>query len=274
MLNHNHFNDRLTQKGITLSNFRRYRFFIMSTFLVFGVFVNAYANKTTSLNVFVDSSYPPYMYKVKGLEAGGLYPKILKEIANKTGHKFNIQAYPWARALSQGALGKGAIAGAYKNDERLNIYDFSNPIYQEKLVLFVNKNNQFDFEGISDLKGKVIGVNRGWSYGQAFDAAREEGIFNVNVRNNPKENFKMLALGRIDSLILDQLSGESYLQLMGLEDKIVMLPKPFSINNAYLILNKKLNKRIFLNEFNTALEQLRSNGRYKHIVQSFIKEAF
>ena len=231
--------------------------------------LSCYANDKSdniALTIFVDSNYPPYMYKLNGIEADGLYPRLLEEIARQAGKKVELNAYPWARALSEGALGKGAVGGAYKNHERLKIYDYSKPIYQEKLVVFVNKNSKFDFKGISDLKGKIVGVNRAWSYGQNFDSARDSNLFSVNVRNKPSENFKMLALGRIDCLILDQLSGESYIRLMGLEDQVMVLPTPFSINNAYLMIHKKRQMKDFLSDFNTGLDELRKSGKYQAIV--------
>ena len=245
---------------------------IIFALFILGLFSNAYGEGDSELTIFVDNSYPPYMYKVKGTEADGLYPRLLEETIKQTGHKVEIKAYPWARALLNGDSGIGAVGGAYKNDDRLKTYDFSIPLYQEKLVIFVNKNNKFEFNSIEDLKGKVIGVNRGWSYGQVFDKARANKLFKVNIRSNPNANFKMLALGRIDCLILDQLSGESYIRLLGINDQITSLPNAFSINNGYLIIPKKLKMEKFLNEFNVALDKLKKDGTYNNLLQNFIQE--
>jgi len=239
--------------------------------LILGLCSNAHGQDTDKLTIFVDNSYPPYMYQLKETEAVGLYPRLLEEVVKQAGHKIEIKAYPWKRALLYSAEGKGAVGGAYKNDERVKTYDYSIPLYQEKLVLFVNKNSQFEFNTIEDLKGKVIGVNRGWSYGQEFDAARASKLFTVSIRNKPNDNFKMLDLGRIDCLILDQRSGDSYIRLLGIEDQVTSLPKAFSINNGYLIIPKKLKMKKFLNEFNSALETMQKDGTYNNIVQTFIQ---
>ena len=233
---------------------------------------NAYGQDDGRLTIFVDDSYPPYMYKVKGTGADGLYPRLLDEIVKQTGYKSEIKAYPWKRALLYGESGQGAVGGAYKNDARVQTYDFSDSLYQEKLVLFVSKNKTFTFNTIDDLKGKVIGVNRGWSYGQAFDTARANKLFTVSIRNNSNDNFKMLVHGRIDCLILDQLSGESYIRFMGINDQIISLPNAFSVNDGYLIIPKKLHKKKFINEFNAALAKIKKDGVYKNIVKTFIQE--
>lgn len=223
------------------------------------------------LAIFVDNSYPPYMYEMDDNLAEGLYPRLLTEIIKNTEFEAEILPTPWKRALLYGSTGVGAVGGAYKNNERLELYDFSAPLYQEKMVIFVNKDKPFEFRNVADLEGKLIGVNRGWSYGQKFDAAREAKLFDVNVRGNPSENFKMLALGRIDCLILDELSGESYIKLLGVEDKIDSLPVPFSMNNGYLIISKELNMKTFLKQFNSSLAKMNESGLYEEIIRSFIK---
>ena len=245
---------------------------IIIAVFILGLLSNAHGQDDGKLTIFVDNGYSPYMYKLKETEADGLYPRLLEEIVKQAGYKAEIEAYPWKRALLYGATGKGAVGGAYKNDDRVKTYDYSNPLYQEKLVIFVNKNNQFEFNTIEDLKGKVVGVNLGWSYGQEFDTARARKLFTVNISNNPNDNFKKLAHGRIDCLILDQLSGESYIRLMGINDQIITLPHAFSMNNAYLIIPKKLKMKKFLNEFNSALEKIKKDGTYKNILQTFIQE--
>jgi polar amino acid transport system substrate-binding protein len=244
---------------------------LIITLLYLGLSSNAHSLDSEKLTVFVDSSYPPYMYEVTGTDADGLYPRLLKEVARKAEQEIAIHAYPWKRALLYGASGKGAVGGAYKNDERLKAYDYSAPLYQEKLVLFVHKDKIFEFDTLDDLKGKVVGVNRGWSYGQAFDTARKNELFSVNIRNNPNDNFKVLALGRIDCIILDQLSGDSYIDLLGISEQVTALPNAVSINNGYLIIPKKLKMKSFLSKFNTSLETMQNDGSYQNIVQAFIQ---
>ena len=81
----------------------------------------------------------------------------------------------------------------------------------------------------------------------------------------------MLALGRIDCLILDQQSGDSYARLLGINDHIISLPRAFSINNGYLIIPKKFEMTKFLDEFNSALEKIQKNGTYNKIVKAFMQ---
>jgi polar amino acid transport system substrate-binding protein len=142
--------------------------------------------------VAVDNGYPPYMY---GTEKGakGLYPRQIKAIFSRLGVEVDVQALPWKRALKSGEEGKAAVGGIYKNKKRLEIYDYSQPIFEETLAIYVRKGNAFPFKDLSDLKGKNIGINRGWSYGEAFDKARKEGLFKVQEANTNQANLQKLA---------------------------------------------------------------------------------
>ena len=250
---------------------RNYLRAIFSLILMSSMLSATHAEEPRQLTVFVDNSYPPYMYELEALEADGLYPRLIEEAAKRTSYQLEIKAYPWKRALALGAAGTGAVGGAYRNDERLKIYDYSVPLYEENLVLFVNKDRPFEFGNVEDLGGKLVGVNRGWSYGQQFDEARNRELFTVSIKNSPEENFQLLALGRIDCVILDKLSGNSYVELLNIKDKIDVLPNPFSINNGYLIVPKQLSMQTFLDEFNASVEGLRREGMYQEIVDSFVR---
>ena len=250
---------------------RNYLKAIFSLILMSSMLSATHAEEPKQLTVFVDNSYPPYMYELGALEAEGLYPRLIEEAAKRTSYHLEIKAYPWKRALALGAAGTGAVGGAYMNDERLRVYDYSEPLYEESLVLFINKDRPFEFDDVADLEGRIVGVNRGWSYGQKFDEARERELFTVSIKNSPEENFQLLALGRIDCVILDKLSGNSYVELLKIEDRIDVLPNPFSINNGYLIVPKQLDMQAFLDEFNASVESLRREGMYQEIVQSFVR---
>jgi len=120
------------------------------------------AQAAEPVKIAVDSANPPFMY-AEDNKAVGLYPVLLNAVFAKMGMTTEIEAYPWKRTLSMGEKGAAAIGGIYKNEERLKIYDYSDPIFSEKLLIYVNKDASFPFSGVSDLKGKRIGVILGWS---------------------------------------------------------------------------------------------------------------
>ena len=215
--------------------------------------------QTERIKVAVDQSYPPYMYDEK---AHGLYPLLIREVFARMEMDVEINGYPWKRALLQGERGKEAVGGIYKNEKRMVIYDYSDPIYEEKLVIFVKRGRMFKFDELSDLRGKRVGINRGWSYGQEFDKARESGVFAAEEAQDNHANFKKLINDRIDCLIADELSAFQILHRENLQNVFEKLAKPAAINKAYLAFAKESGKGVILDKFNITLRTMREDGSY------------
>ena len=220
--------------------------------------------------VAVDAEYPPYMYG-NAKEAKGLYPKLISAVFSKMGVEAEITALPWKRALRYGEEGKVAIGGIYKNNERLEIYDYSDPIYEESLAIFVNKGNTFKFEGMNDLKGKKVGINLGWSYGEEFDKARKEKIFTTDEAQSNFLNLKKLTHMRVDCVVMDTLAASQIIEKEKLGSDVERLAKPATVNFAYLVIAKSQNKKKLLAEFNKTLAAMKTDGTYAKVVDDFIK---
>ena len=224
------------------------------------------------LKISVDEAYPPYMFN-KGSVALGLYPEIVAATFARVGRDILIDVLPWKRALKLGEAGMGGVAGIYKNQERLLTYDYSNPLYEEKLVLYVKKGHVFAFSGIADLKDKKVGLNFGWSYGDAVDSARKQQLFSVDdsVKNN-LANFRKLIGERIDCFIVDELAAKRIISQQGFDGLVEQLDTPVSVNAGYLVFSKTLKQKGLLDKFNIAMKQLRHEGVYEKIVDSVIQK--
>lgn len=105
---------------------------------------------------------------------------------------FEIRRYPWRRVLHNGENGEGLIFGIYKTPERLKIFQFSEPVYTDKVWLVSRCDNSFSFNSLQDLKGKTIGIVQGSSAGDEFDKQ-------VNILFKPEYNTSSLA-GRFSKL--------------------------------------------------------------------------
>ncbi len=223
------------------------------------------------VKVFVDEAYPPYMYSRSNV-ATGLYPDVVAAVFASIGRDTSVSALPWKRALRMGEAGVGGVAGIYKNQERLAIYDYSDPLYEEKLVLYVKKGHAFAYSNLADLKGKSVGLNFGWSYGDAIDSARTSGLFwaDDSVKNNVA-NFRKLIGERIDCFIVDELAARRIISQQGFNGLVEQLDIPVSVNAGYLVFSKALKQKELIDAFNKAMEQLRHEGTYEVIVDSVIQ---
>jgi len=245
------------------------RCFLVLFIALFFAVKSAAQNK--KMVVAVDDSYYPYMYGSEN-NAKGLYVQQIAAIFLRLGMEVEFTALAWKRALQKGDKGAAAVGGIYKNINREQVFDFSQPIFEEELVVFVRKDSAFPFSTLADLKDHKVGLVYGWSYGSTIDKARKEDIFAVEESNNNAVNFKKLIRGRVDCIIVDRIAGAVLIKEMQLGNKVEMLSVPASINQTYLVFAKSYNQRILMARLNNALARMQKDGSYKRLVRDFFKE--
>ena len=143
-----------------------------------GYFIVGTTTAAESVLINFDAENPPFMFS-KGGKMVGVYPAVIATAMKRIGIPVTLEAKPWKRALVEMDEGKGGVGGIYKNSERVQKYDFSEPILTENTAVYFNKAKPINFKVIADLNGRRVGVIRGWSYGDAFDTARKAGAFTV-----------------------------------------------------------------------------------------------
>ena len=233
----------------------------------FYVFFNAHSGEVIAL----DSSYPPYMHLAKG-KAQGLYPRLLDEVFQKMKVDVKLEPKPWARVMRMAKKGKWGVGGVYKNSERLKIFDYSDPIYQEKLLLFVKNSSKIEFSSLKDLKGKVLALMRGWSYGTEFDKEKKRKSFRVIETGDGVQSFTLLLKGRVDGVVMDGVSAKMILEKNNWIGKVKEQTTPVARNAAYIAFHKTMKKTAVIESFNKALLQIKEEGSYDKIISNFVKE--
>ena len=247
------------------------KFFFLCVFLSTAILpLDTIANNKDTI-IALDSAYPPYMHGSKS-KPKGLYANLLKEIFGKMKLSLTLEPKPWKRVMTKAKLGKWGVGGIYKNSERVKIFDYSEPIYYERLVLFTRKSSNIKFKKLSDLKGKVIGVMRGWSYGEDFDKAKKMKIFRVQETNEGTQSFKLLLKKRVDAVVMDSVSANIILKKEGWQKKVDESTNPVAKNAAYIVFLKTMDQKELINKFNDTVQQMKEDGSYQKIISEFIKD--
>jgi polar amino acid transport system substrate-binding protein len=226
--------------------------------------------------VIFGNEYKPPKYYLENGKPKGILIDIMRYVEEQTNYTFDINLYPWARAYHLANLGDGGIIGLSMTKERLAIFDYSAPMYYDDIVLVVVKGQEFAFETLEDLAGKVIGVNRGASYGDEFERGKKD-IFRVNEDNNPVARLKMILARRIDAALIGP--GKAGLQevissdpeLMRRSGEFAVLPKPFKRDPNYLGFAKTMKMQDFISEFNRLLQQGYQDGTIQGIINRYGK---
>lgn len=215
--------------------------------------------------IAIDNANPPFMYQHEG-QPKGLYPLLLQAVFQRAGIVVEIQAMPWKRALMRGGKAELGIGGIYKTAQRQAVFDYSQAIFEEKLIVYVRRGTTTSFTALSDLYGKRVGVIRGWSYTEALDKAIDNGQIHASAGSSDEANFRMLASGRLDALIAIELAGQRIIQQLQL-DQVQALQPALSINPTYLVFAKQAKQQALLQRFDQSLAEMRADGSLAELVQ-------
>lgn len=215
------------------------------------------------LTILVDTQNPPFMYASSG-RAEGLYPDLLRAVFAKLGVPVSVQAKPWRRALAEAEAGQGAIGGLYQTETRLTKFDFSDPMFVERIKVYSKASKPLVFHEIADLKGLTVGVIRGWSYGDAFDAARQSGLFTADEADGDQQNFAKLRTGRVDVVLaIDEAAAAA---LAAPSNDIYAADVPLAENPVYLAFAKNKAQTALLRRFDATLAAMKASGEYQRLV--------
>ena len=250
------------------------KFRILMIYLVFGTFISLfsqYASADGKITIAFDEANPPFMY-ANADKVAGVYPNLIETVFKKMGQPVELKTYPWKRALELGDKGEVGIGGIYKNEARLKIYDYSAPIFDEKLNIYVKKGNRFAFKNVSDLKNKSIGVIRGWSYGDDFDKGKKEQLFKVEENSSDELNFKKLLADRLDCVIAIEQSADSVISKLGSHNQVEALDIPLAVNPTYLVFAKQQNKQGIIEQFNKTLMTMKQDGSYQTLIKVLFQQ--
>ncbi len=221
-------------------------------------------------SITFDQNYKPYTYLANG-KLHGLYPLLVKLIFDQTDFKPHLVGLPWRRCMKLGQNAMAGVAGAYKNSERIKVFDYSDAIWEERLLYYNLKEDSFNFTDIQSLKGKHVGLMDGWSYGEDLDKVIKNGLFQAHIIDGHDQIFRMISMKRLDGTIIDEVSARIILKRNQLEGKFKGSKNPVAVNSAYLIFNKKQNRKELVDKFNKAMRKLKASGEFNRAVESFYK---
>lgn len=119
---------------------------------------------------------------------------------------------------------------------------------------------------IDDLFGKTVGVISGWSYGDEFDKAVNDGHIKVDATTDDRTNIKKLGLGRIDAVLAIIESGDAAINAEQLGTRIKRAATLLTINKVYIAFNKSAKKTSLLAQFDSTIAAMKKDGSFNALV--------
>jgi polar amino acid transport system substrate-binding protein len=232
------------------------------------------AQGQTPLHVLTSAQTAPKTYIDHGKPTGYLV-EIAAEALRRAGYLPDIEALPWARAVAEAEAGNGLLAGFSRTAERDRLFEYSDALYEDRVVLVTRRGADFPFAGLADLAGRTIGLPRAGSYGPELDAAL--GQFNAVRDSGHCERLKMLGAGRIDGAII---SGGVPAVLFnaaaaGLDPRdLVIHAVPVAIDLNYMAIAKsRPDGRVIMDRVNLALAGMARDGATRRIIAAYELDA-
>ncbi|MDR7270710.1 polar amino acid transport system substrate-binding protein [Pelomonas saccharophila] len=221
--------------------------------------------------IALDTQNPPFMYAGRDGLPHGVYPLLLRTLFNQIDVPARLVCLPWPRALAGLERAEHGVGGIYATAERQARHDFSQALHVETLKVYTRRGGLRLFDRIEDLRGLRVGVLRGWSYGDSFDAAARAGAFGVEPVSSDSQNFGKLERGFLDVAVAIEQSGDALL-VTGDYPSVRALPNPLTENPTYLAFNKTAQQRALIARFDESLDKLRRSGEHARIVSLGLRD--
>jgi len=207
--------------------------------------------------------FPPYEYRGNDGTPQGTLVTIVETVFERAGIELILKFLPFQRAF----LGtkRGEIDGLfnfYRTESRLAFFDYTEPIIQNPLNLFVRTNAAIQFTTLEDLEGLTIGVMRGYTYGKAFD---ESPLFTREAGDTHQSNFTKLIHKRIDAYLCDRRAGIHIATENQMMAELKILPRPVIVMDGHIGFTKGRHRAV-IRKINVVIAQMHQNGEIDQLI--------
>lgn len=206
---------------------------------------------------------------LEGSEIRGIDVDAIAEAGRRVGIKVNFQILPWVRLerdIAMGATSEVECAFAYTvTDQRKTYMDFTNvPVKLTELSIFARRGSFDNFRGLEDLKGKTVGIRRGFKMPAPMQTMLDQGNIRLEEVNTDLQNFEKLARDRIQAILSNREVGHETLELMGPTDIVALAPS-VQVTPTYLVFNKAKGLTDLVPLFDKGFKAIVADGTYRKI---------
>ena len=221
-------------------------------------------DSSNKLVMCTNAEFPPYEYKDGG-NYMGIDVECAKLIGEKLGKEVEILDIAFDSLIPTVMSGKAdfAMAGMTVTEDRKENVDFSHT-YQNAVQTIVVPYDS-SIKSVDDMYGKKIGVQTGTT-GDIY-CSDDFGEDAMQRYSKIIDGFQAMKSGKIDAIVVDDQVAKSIVEQDSGSFKI--LDTAYA-EEEYAIAVKKGNTEL-LDKINTAIDEIKSSGELKSIVDKYIK---
>lgn len=217
-----------------------------------------------------DAAFPPFEM-LEGDKVVGFDADILQAIAEAADIKIELKHTGWDplfNGLDNGSLDIG-IAAITIRDDRLELYDFSDPYFEANQLIMVREDS--DVTSLADLAGKQIGVQTATTGNFVVADAFGETYKGIKGYDDIPAAVDDLLLGRLDAIVTDNAVIQEYLKVVA-KDGYKLIKDPSFEVEQYGIAFLKGRDDGLIEKVNEGLKQIKADGTYDQIFSKYFAE--
>ncbi|WP_164882418.1 substrate-binding periplasmic protein [Paenirhodobacter populi] len=203
--------------------------------------------------------FAPYNFRQDG-RFQGLDIDILNAAAVAMNVRFDYLPLPWHRALLAFDNGQAdALFQLTPTEQRSRTWRMVGPL-RDTVIVFVTRADSplRDIRSLNDLRGRAVGVVRGFTYSEAFDRAdfflRESSV-------DEETNLRKVLLGRCDLAVAGRANVRHVAQRLGLGGMIRILPTPLFREGRYIAFHRTPSGDDRGNRLQRQLDRMHADGQ-------------
>jgi polar amino acid transport system substrate-binding protein len=217
------------------------------------------------LTVCTDSPYAPFVYDEKG-KFTGFDVDLSQQVADSLGVGLDVIDTDFDAITSGEALNADvcdvAVAAMTITGERARVLDFSSPYFDAKQALVTPRGSGLDQLG--ELAGKRVGVQKDTT-GETYMSDYAPESTRVTAYDDAAGLQAALAAGEIDAAVLDNTVSGEFVS----SNPQLKLAREFETGEQYGMAVKKDGNIPLLREINGTLADLREDGTYQEIFDTY-----
>lgn len=219
--------------------------------------------------IATDTTFKPFEYENDKGERVGIDIDLLAAIAKDQGFEYELKAVGFDAALGEVSTGQsdGMIAGMSITDERKKTFDFSDPYFDSGVVMAVSSSND-TVKSYADLSGKKVAVKNGTEGATFAESIKDQYGFTTVSFPDSANMYEDVKAGNSVALFEDYpVVGDAIAS--GVPLKMVT---EMEKGSSYGFAVKKGENAELIEMFNAGLTNLKANGEYQKILDTYIKK--
>ena len=212
------------------------------------------------------AAYPWAPFIDQDRKDGGIAIEVIRQALATQGHSIEVVNLPWVRALSMIKSNKiDIIPAAWHTQERSQFMQYSQYYAKNRLVFIKSKTDNYEFEGLDSLNGKVVAIVRDYAYGEDF--LNNQNI-EFSIANSLESNVKKVIARRAALTIADEIVAKSVIPPETLK-QIRFTNNALSENTLHMTCSKTNPKcDDIIKDFNVGLKKIKTDGTLDLIINS------